>query len=1278
MQKPAKRPFWWSHWNYLICFCVIHSLIIAMVQPLCVAPLRTPDVVNASLLSPPTISTIPQAQRAIAEQVNEPPNLVSLQSQSDAILNTLRSGLEGAYFSLEHSFFRKVGDTGWYKGVLTWLRSGGLGRYMGDLVARMTDNGRPQMGVGLLYDNIVQQELKNGVVTSKQLGDDEASQAMTRHLVKHKLLLKIDEGLFQVQPAQDGIGNDVRIDFLRENTQFTHGDELHRINERWGYFDDLLQQAKQASVPVMTRERIDRKQLVNDGLLIPVLDEYGNHIVVDVQISKNRQPEQVKLWFALRDTETGQAPTLLLDLERVCSELYVGEPTSMERLEQSILLGKGGIVAMERLGITPEALHINEGASALAAVYARRSEQLRAVSVSGVIHTPEQPGLPTFDQNGEYQAIWDQYFWDFPDSWKSIFVRSSGDKYAHGTRGVIDMTQILFEMSGRVAAVGQEFTGVLKRNIIEPLYGERARLYEAKLNHISNGVDPIPLTPPTLTDGHLQETMNQTGKSLGELVTETRKDIKQRLWKDKLRRQLVWYALSDRWGTIEWQLRSHILESTGEYPSDLLKKQVDALVQEIIVNISQKLQSEPRTSPELILKAVLEDYAIDTDEIATWKKSIRLLGVLETRLDKLLERPWLCYGRRWTEYKMDHPALKATGMRRLLATRDDGGAELAIIVAGHSHPNDLTGGAWIRDAITLSTSEDFFGRYIFVPGYDLELDRQMLLAADLWLYSPERKREADGTSNKAGRNIPIAEATGWSLEFLVPEGNFFRNIFLPDTAAAILANKNILIPSPDSPDHLIFNPFIDSSGLEQTLSSVGIYGKVQNTILTLFRLQNEGILHEDEHNFHQLYFDPTYVDEQSLKATLDTMSLRGGMRDFVMNVFSMTRGNGNGFYFTYQGEDFGWWKQASNIGSIPYDANWYNSLWIGAKEASDMFYTDRDAFHRYAGNAWKLTPFVDKANAGARYSAMMNASALSLGTQSSPYDDRVEHVPGARVDAHAQRRSFEVNLNVENMRDVSPHLMMRKPWFQTLKDSLSSFQQVSVHAPVTGSVAETMNLLKETIDFTDELNARTVVIHLEDPRDDVFVDSIVSLIQYAAKKGVRIALEPKFHKTNEGVHWHTVDDVNYMNSNIKQRLTGANKVELVEWFGFVFDIAHAKVAHPRAIANSLRDLDKDVTFLAMNINGNVGNFAAGEETHIPMIDDAEIMEQLEDVLSVLILEHGFDGPIISEYYGPNLAQEEKIISQKVQNMYLDRSHIPVFAPGVDYPSDHWRVVDTSN
>lgn len=87
-----------------------------------------------------------------------------------------------------------------------------------------------------------------------------------------------------------------------------------------------------------------------------------------------------------------------------------------------------------------------------------------------------------------------------------------------------------------------------------------------------------------------------------------------------------------------------------------------------------------------------------------------------------------------------------------------------VVFAGKAHPKDEGGKALIARIAEVSRQDRFRGRVVFVPGYGIDVARELVQGADVWLNTPRRPMEASGTSGmKAAMNgvLNLSILDGW-------------------------------------------------------------------------------------------------------------------------------------------------------------------------------------------------------------------------------------------------------------------------------------------------------------------------------------------------------------------------------------------------------------------------------------------------------------------------------------------------------------------------------------
>src|SRR5256885_516287 len=157
---------------------------------------------------------------------------------------------------------------------------------------------------------------------------------------------------------------------------------------------DLVKEASDRALPLVAiglmyrqgyfRQRIDASGwqheywIDTDPERLPaalVRGENGHPVKVNVPVGERGL--HVQIWRV----QVGRVPLFLLDTaipenepldHWISSRLYVGDPG--KRLPQYVVLGVGGMRALQALGIRPGTLHLNEGHAALAPLEAAREE----------------------------------------------------------------------------------------------------------------------------------------------------------------------------------------------------------------------------------------------------------------------------------------------------------------------------------------------------------------------------------------------------------------------------------------------------------------------------------------------------------------------------------------------------------------------------------------------------------------------------------------------------------------------------------------------------------------------------------------------------------------------------------------------------------------------------------------------------------------------------------------------------------------------------------------
>ncbi len=441
-----------------------------------------------------------------------------------------------------------------------------------------------------------------------------------------------------------------------------------------------------------------------------IKDKDGNPIILEVPyydrvIYSNIWKVAVgRVDLYLLDTDIEQNP----DYDRsITHQLYGGDWEN--RLKQEYLLGIGGVLMLQKLGIKKDIYHCNEGHAALLNLqrlcdYIEKDgmtfEQAKEVvhaSALYTVHTPVPAGHDKFDE-----GLFGRYMYKYAErlgiSWDDLMDlgrENPGDK---GEK---------FSMSVFACNLCQESNGV------SWLHGEVSKKMFAP---IWKGYFPEELHVGYVTNG-----------------------VHMPTWADR-----SWKAL---------------FEST--FGADYIAKQAKEATWAPI----NKVDDAKVWATKLALKNRLIDF-IKVQYKANWLKNqgdpSQVLAITEKINPNALT---IGFGRRFATYKRAH--LLFTDLKRLSQIVNNEKAPVQFFFTGKAHPADGGGQGLIKRIIEISRMPEFQGKVIFLENYDMALAKKLISGVDIWLNTPTRPLEASGTSGeKALMNgtINFSVKDGWWYE----------------------------------------------------------------------------------------------------------------------------------------------------------------------------------------------------------------------------------------------------------------------------------------------------------------------------------------------------------------------------------------------------------------------------------------------------------------------------------------------------------------------------------
>ena len=387
-------------------------------------------------------------------------------------------------------------------------------------------------------------------------------------------------------------------------------------------------------------------------------------------------------------------------------QLYGGDWEN--RMKQEYLLGIGGILMLNKLGIKTDLYHCNEGHAALLNVqrlvgyvqndHLKFSEALEVVRASSLytVHTPVPAGHDYFDE-----SLFGKYMGEFPAKlgieWKDLMNmgRENPD------------TNEKFSMSVFACNSCQEVNGV------SWLHG---KVSQKMFQPIWKGYSPDELHVGYVTNGVHMPT----------------------------------------WAASEW--KEFYVKTFGpdfmDHQSDpKMWEKIYDVDDEIIWNIRQTLKNK-------FVKFVKDDFR------ETWLKNqgdpSRIVSVLEKINPNAL---LIGFARRFATYKRAH--LLFTDLDRLSKIVNNPNYPVQFIFSGKAHPADGAGQGLIKRIVEISRMPQFLGKIIFLENYDMKVAKRLISGVDIWLNTPTRPLEASGTSGeKAEMNgvLNFSVLDGWWYE----------------------------------------------------------------------------------------------------------------------------------------------------------------------------------------------------------------------------------------------------------------------------------------------------------------------------------------------------------------------------------------------------------------------------------------------------------------------------------------------------------------------------------
>ena len=461
---------------------------------------------------------------------------------------------------------------------------------------------------------------------------------------------------------------------------------------------------------------MDGQQIANyepqhfDQLPIKQLMDYTEKPVI-LQVPYNNFVVYASVW----EVNVGRVKLYLLDTDLdlnsdwdrgITHKLYGGD--NENRLKQEYLLGIGGILLLNKLGIKKRIFHCNEGHAAFINVqrlvdYIQNdnlnfNEALEIVRSSALYtcHTPVPAGHDYFDE-----PLLNKYMSQFSDllgiSWQDFMDMGRANP---GSSEKFSMS--VFALNTCQEANGVSFLhGEVSKRMFAPIWkGYFAP--ELHVSYVTNGV-------------HMPTWAASEWRRFYEKYFDAnfyRDQSNSEIWKNI-------YSVNDE---EIWNIRM------------TLKKRLVNYIRETFKDNWLKNQGDPS----------------------------KVISILEKINPNAL---LIGFGRRFATYKRAH--LLFTDLEHLEKIVNNPHYPVQIIFTGKAHPADGEGQGLIKHIVEISRRPEFLGKIIFLENYDMRLAKRLISGVDIWMNTPTRPLEASGTSGeKAEMNgvLNFSVLDGWWYE----------------------------------------------------------------------------------------------------------------------------------------------------------------------------------------------------------------------------------------------------------------------------------------------------------------------------------------------------------------------------------------------------------------------------------------------------------------------------------------------------------------------------------
>jgi starch phosphorylase len=444
----------------------------------------------------------------------------------------------------------------------------------------------------------------------------------------------------------------------------------------------------------------------------------------------------VQVW----EVRLGRVRLVLLDTDReenqpwdreLSARLYGGGQDT--RLQQEIVLGLGGVLALRALGLAPAVWHLNEGHAAFVVLQRLRDflaagktwdaavAEVRRSTVF-TTHTPVPAGHDAFPFHLVEQQL--AGCWGSTNGHRDDFLALGG--YDNGVGSQFNMTALAMRSAGAINAVSQ-LHGHVTRDMFAPLWPDRETT-DRSIGAITNGV-------------HVPTWVAAEWSQLFERHVSP-------AWRDQYEDPQLW---------------SRVLE----IPDDDVWAARLALRTYLFQFIRERARERWIGDQSSASRVVAGGAMLDPSALT------------------------IGFARRFTPYK--RPDLIFRDVDRLTRLLNDAQRPIQLVFAGKAHPADEAGKHQLQAIFRRALDPRLGGRVAFVDDYDLHVAHFLVQGCDVWLNTPRKPLEASGTSGmKASMNgaLHLSIGDGWWAEGFTGANGWRIDAGRPDQSATALPDQD--------------------------------------------------------------------------------------------------------------------------------------------------------------------------------------------------------------------------------------------------------------------------------------------------------------------------------------------------------------------------------------------------------------------------------------------------------------------------------------------------------